>query len=185
MAAVEPTAQATLPKPLSNSPTVKLVPPTDEERINQWSIAGVTWRGPQTLQAFVDRELALATRLGIKDGGIKHWILVDTAEKVPAGGTRTILASCETLKRRAIVSRAGPNGKRIVEPTWSYGVAGVHSRKEFRGTGYGKRMITDIGKYMRHEEENFGMEKALFSVLYSAVGVVCLQFYPMHKQLTG
>jgi hypothetical protein len=158
--------------PLANSPTVKLVPPTDEERLEQWRIAGVTWRGPQTLEAFVDRELAGATRLGIKTGGIKHWILVDTTEKVPEGGKRTILASCETLRRKAIVSRAGPDGKRIVEPTWCYGVAGVHSRKEFRGTGYGKRMITDIGKYMRHEEENFGMEKPLFSVLYSAVGVV-------------
>jgi GNAT superfamily N-acetyltransferase len=158
--------------PAADAPNVQLVPPTDNERINQWNITAVSWRGPQTIQAFVDRELGLATQLGIKDGGIKHWILVDENEKVAEGANRTILCSCETLRRKAIVSKVGTDGKRAVESTWCYGVAGVHTRKEFRGKGYGRRMISDIGKKMRGEQENYGMEKPLFSVLYSAVGVV-------------
>jgi hypothetical protein len=158
--------------PAWDSPTLSLRPPTDDERVTQWGLCAKTWGSSGEINEFVEAERRLAMQLGIKTGGIRHWILVDTAEDIQPGQQRTILSSCENIRRRAVYSY-DDNGSRKVEDTTCYGVAAVHCPKEFRGRGYARRMITEIGRLLRADIPNFGLEKCLFSVLYSGVGAVC------------
>jgi hypothetical protein len=156
--------------PTWDSPTLALRPSTDEERVTQWSLCAKTW-GADGIEEFVEGERHLAVQLGLETGGIRHWILVDIAEEVQPGHQRTILSSLENLRRRAVYSY-DENGSRKVEDTTCYGVAAVHCPKEYRGRGYARRMITEIGRLLRADIPNFGLEKCLFSVLYSGVGAV-------------
>ena len=156
--------------PAWDAPTLALCPSTDDERVTQWTLCANTW-GSDGIEEFVEAERRLATQLGIETGGIRHWILVDTAEDVQPGQQRTILSSCENLRRRAVYSY-DDNGSRKVEDTTCYGVAAVHCPKEYRGRGYGRRLSTEIGRLLRADIPNFGLETCLFSVLYSGVGAV-------------
>jgi hypothetical protein len=162
--------------PAWDSPALALRPSSDDERVIQWSLCAKTW-GSGDIEEFVEGERRLATQLGIETGGIRHWILVDTAEHIQPGQQRTILSSLENLRRRAVYSY-DDNGQRKVEDTTCYGVAAVHCPKDNRGRGYARRMVTEIGRLLRADIPNFGLEKCLFSVLYSGVGVVrsCLHF---------
>jgi hypothetical protein len=156
--------------PAWDSSTLALLPPTDDERITQWSLCAKTWGGSDEIEEFVEGERRLATQLGL-GSGIFHWILVDTAEDVRPGQQRTILSSLETLRRNAVYS-FDDNGSRKVKDTTCYGVAAVHCPKEYRGNGYARRLITEVGRLLRADTPNFGVSECHFSVLYSGVGAV-------------
>ena len=60
----------------------------------------------------MEAERRLATQLGMETGGIRHWILVDTAEEVQPGHQRTILSSAlkisvEGRSTRTMTTAAG------------------------------------------------------------------------------
>ena len=158
--------------PKSDSSTITLGTPTDEEQFSAWAITSSEWKGPLPFEAYINREKYLSNQEATKNGGIRFWILYDTAEVLEKSQQRTILASCETLKRKAIISYC-VNGSWKLEEVISYGVASVFCRKEFRMKGYARRMIAELGHILDSSQNHImGSERCAFSVLYSVVGMV-------------
>ena len=86
----------------SDSPNLKLLHPTEEEKVETWKLNGASWRGAMSLPLYLRRESHLANQAFTKDGGITFWILVDNT--LPPN-KRPILGSCESLRKRAVVAR--------------------------------------------------------------------------------
>lgn len=156
--------------PSANSPTIALVPPTAAERKTATSLNSVAWCGALSLEQYLERDELTNEFLGMDT---QPWILVDTAEVVHDSAERTILCSCETLRRRGIVAVGDKEGK--IEKTYSYGVASVFTRPEFRNRGYASRMMRELASILAGEKKVEGVvfEKGAFSVLYSDIGKVC------------
>lgn len=141
--------------PDGNSPTLALVHPTPEEQLLQTKKNSEPWRGALTLDAYMLREKVLADQEFTRDGGITFWALVDTAAK-----NRVMLSGCESLRKKALVSR---NGK--VEDVQCHGVGSVFCPPEYRRRGYSQRMMKELGEKLRTWQGG-----DLFSVLYSDIG---------------
>src|ERR1700753_3228449 len=154
-----------------DSPTLALKVATDEERLQAWNVFGSEWEGPFSLEAFVDRLKYLSNQEATRDGGIKTWILYDTAETLENDKQHTILARCETLRRNAIISHH-IDGAWKVEEVVCYGIASVYCRKEFRMKGYARRMVTELSSILSGMNPLPGFDRCTFSVLYSNVGTV-------------
>ena len=94
-----------------DAPTLALVHPTEEEKLIQFKLNGAEWRGALSLPAYLRREAILSQQALTKDDGISYWILVDTSLTTnpldPDSGTRLPLASCETYRKKALVSQNG------------------------------------------------------------------------------
>jgi len=148
--------------PDSRSATLAIVQPTDAEIIAQRQKSSVAWRGALSTEAYLRREEYLRQRGLAKDAGITYWVLVDTAL---AEKDRVVLAGCETLRKRALVSK---NGK--VHDAVAHGVASVFCPVENRNRGYAARMIQELGIKLRTWKG--GPSGCLFSVLYSDIGKV-------------
>jgi GNAT superfamily N-acetyltransferase len=169
--------------PKYNSPTLALVPATPAEKEAVWHLNGVAWRGSLSPEQYLRREHHLGNQLLTLKGGIIYWILIDTAESKPTltNGTssahslpattstiRTVLASCETLRKRAVVATPSPSGPIITESI-SHGIGSVFCREAFRGRGYARRMMQELGKNLQTWQQPEG-QKAHFTVLYSDIG---------------
>jgi hypothetical protein len=79
---------------------------------------------------------------------------------------RTILSSCESYRKTALLAHDGQ-----IEKVATHGVGSVYCRPEFRGKGYAKRMLEELSTKL----ETWGMEKeqrrtSLFTVLFSDIG---------------
>ncbi|KAI9821854.1 MAG: hypothetical protein M1827_002436 [Pycnora praestabilis] len=151
--------------PDGKAPTLALVHPTPAEKLATWKLNGASWRGALSLDAYLRREVHLASQALTKDGGITYWVLVDTAVK-----DRPILCSCETLRKKALVSRDG-----IVEEVVSHGIGSVFCPPDMRGRGYASRMMKELGKNLQVWQTEG--KKCLFTVLYSDIGK---RFYASH-----
>ncbi len=153
-----------------DSPTLALVHPTEAEQAIQFNLNGAEWRGVLSLPAYLRREESLSQQALTKDGGITFWILVDTSLSNnpldPNSGTRLPLASCETLRKRALVAQ---NGK--VQDVICHGIASVFCAPQLRKRGYAQRLMQEIGKELRTRQTDENI-KSLFSVLYSDIGKV-------------
>ena len=114
---------------------------------------------------YLEEQAHLTTVPLARNGGMTAWILIDT--DVPSS-QRQILSSCETYRKRALVSRA--NGK--VEEGIVHGVASVFCPDEFRGRGYAGRMLQELSKELRTWQA--GGTPCIGSILYSDIGG---QFY--------
>jgi len=150
--------------PSSDSPTLALLHPTPEENLATTKVNGMSWRGPLCLEAYIRRERHLASQALTRDGGITFWILVDTSK---TSTPRTVLASCETVRKRALIRRQ--NGR--VEETVAHGIASVFCNPDLRGRGYAWRMIQELGKALdtwQHAEGKI----ADFTILFSDIGKV-------------
>lgn len=158
-------ANANVGLPSRTSPTLDLVIPTEEEKLLCWKINGASWRGALSLPTYLRREEYLAEQAFTRDGGITYWILVDTAASTPASSPRTILASCESLRKKALL--ATKDGK--VEEVVSHGVGSVFCRPEFRGRGYAQRMMKELGDKLERWQQKEGC-RVSFTVLYSDIG---------------
>ena len=159
-----PTATSTSYLPSSDSPTLALLHPTPEEQLAIWKLNGSSWKGRLSLGAYLRREEYLANQALTRDGGITFWILVDTsATSTPPA----ILASCESLRKRALVRR--PDGR--VDEVVAHGICSVFSNPDFRGKGYARRMIAELGKSLDTWQQEDG-RTADFTVLYSDIGKV-------------
>ena len=156
--------------PPGDSPKLALVHPTDSEQHEQILSNSTSWRGALELQSYVGCEQHLANVQLTKDGGITFWVLVDTDESVPHGSNRTVLAGCESLRKRALILADGQ-----LRDATCHGVASVFCPDRFRGRGYGARMIAELGHHLREWQNADG--KPQFSVLYSDIGKV---FYGKH-----
>ncbi|KAF5862023.1 hypothetical protein ETB97_012261 [Aspergillus alliaceus] len=151
---------ATLPS--GDSPELVLVPATPEERVAAITLNSPAWKGPLDLEAYIAREDHLAQQSLTKDG-LTSWLLVVRGQPE---GKRTILSSCETYKKKALLAQ---NGK--VETVSTLSIGSVFSRPEFRGKGYAKRMMQELVKKMdTWQTEPKAANKYPFSLLYSDIG---------------
>ena len=116
------------------------------------------------LSTYLRREMHLENQKFTKDGGITFWILVDSTL---APDDRPILASCESLRKRALVARAGK-----VEDVVSHGIGSVFCNPEYRRRGYAQRMMQELGKKLDTWNQYDG-KRTEFTVLYSDIGKVC------------
>ncbi len=150
--------------PPSEATTLALLHPTAEEKIAIWNLNGQIWRGNMDLPTYIRREKHLENQAFTKDGGITFWILVDSTL---APNERPILASCESLRKRALI--ADGNGQ--VTDIVSHGIGSVFCNPEYRGRGYAQRMITELGNKLDNWQQKQG-ERTSFTILYSDIGKV-------------
>ena len=148
----------------ANSSKLALLHPTQEEKIATWVMNGQMWRGRLSIPEYLRREQHLEDQAFTRNGGITFWILVDSS--APAND-RTIIASCESLKKRALIARE--NGQ--VEDIISHGVGSVFCNPEFRRRGYAQRMLAELAEKLNSWQQQDG-RRAEFSVLYSDIGKV-------------
>ncbi|KAL6719318.1 hypothetical protein ACLMJK_003557 [Lecanora helva] len=153
-------AGSTLPP--GNSPNLVLTHPTPEEKQATWKLNGQAWRGTMDISTYVRREAHLEDQAFTRDGGITFWILVDTT--LPPNA-RSILASCETFRKKALIARENNE----VEQITSHGIGSVFCNPEYRGRGYAQRMIKELGMMLEHWQQKNG-ERTSFTVLYSDIG---------------
>lgn len=116
------------------------------------------------LTTYIRRETHLENQAFTKDGGITFWILVDTTL---APNKRPILASCESLRKQALIAKGDGQVKDII----SHGIGSVFCNPDHRGRGYAQRMINELGKKLDNWQQKEG-ERASFTVLYSDIGKV-------------
>ncbi|KAE8344492.1 hypothetical protein BDV24DRAFT_127366 [Aspergillus arachidicola] len=148
--------------PLGESPELILVQATPEERIAAIKLNSPAWKGPLDLDAYIARENHLAQQALTKDG-LTSWLLVVRGQPE---GERTILSSCETYKKKAVLAQ---NGK--VEHVSALSIGSVFSRPEFRGKGYAKRMMQELVKKIDAcQTEPKATNRVPFSLLYSDIG---------------
>ena len=150
--------------PLADSPNLALLHPTPEEKQLTWKLNGQAWRGSMNIETYLRREVHLENQVFTRDGGVTFWILVDTS--LPPNA-RPILSSCESLRKRALIRR----GNSKVEETISHGIGSVFCNPEYRGRGYARRMIKELGEKLDHWQQKIG-QRASFTVLYSDIGKV-------------
>ncbi|KAF2472064.1 uncharacterized protein BDR25DRAFT_333511 [Lindgomyces ingoldianus] len=165
----------TLDLPDGACPTLALVHPTEEEKLIQFKLNGVEWRGALSLPAYLRREEVLSKQSLTRDGGITYWILVDTAAKEnpldPSSSARLPLASCETYRKKALVWQDGK-----VHETISHGIGSVFCAPHLRKRGYAARLMQELGKLLRTHHTSKQTE-SWFSVLFSDIGK---KFYAEH-----
>lgn len=112
-----------------------------------------------------------------KNGGVTHWILTD---RNATPDDRPIYASCESLRKRALASRLGPDGQVVLQEGIAHGIASVFTNPTYRGMGYASRMMSELGpklkewsegrKEPKDGDEETVVTRSLFSVLYSDIG---------------
>ncbi|RDW69746.1 hypothetical protein BP6252_08766 [Coleophoma cylindrospora] len=142
------------------SPSLALVNPTFEEQIQVWSANSAAWKGPLTKEVYIEREKYLTTVPLNCEKGITHWILVDST--LPPD-QRQILASCESLRKRAFVAQGG-----AVKEVITHGIGSVFCNPKYRGRKYASRMMAEVRKVLKtwQTEER----DCKFSILYSDIG---------------
>ncbi|KAH3952433.1 hypothetical protein HBI56_133950 [Parastagonospora nodorum] len=154
--------------PRGDSPTLRLVHPTDEEKLMQFNLNGAEWRGALSLPAYLRREETLSQQALTRDGGISYWILIDTALEGnpldPLSGTRLPLASCETYRKKTLIWQNGELHESIC-----HGIGSVFCASHLRKRGYAQRMMTELSQALRTYQMEEGKE-CMFSVLFSDIG---------------
>lgn len=168
-----------MPLPKSTSTSLILTQPTHAEILSQRSKNSTEWKGALTTSAYFRREEQLLDQLLTRNGGLTPWALVvdedDESGDQQRGQERTVLASCETIRKKALVCFEGEDGK--VREVRCHGVASVFCPVEYRGRGYAGRMIEELGERLRGWQVNGGEGETeggdvLFSVLWSDIGKV-------------
>ncbi|KAK4109041.1 hypothetical protein N656DRAFT_716516 [Canariomyces notabilis] len=155
--------------PDASSPNLILTHPTSAERTRTWKLTHAKWAGALNEADYLAREAYMMTVPLAKNGGLTHWIL--TIAGLPPD-ERPVLSSCETLRKRGILTRGGGDGARVQEGM-VYGIGSVFTDPTYRGKGYASRMMKELGAKLRDWQRG-GSSPPLFSVLYSDIGK---QFY--------
>lgn len=157
--------------PSATDPGLTLEPANAVEYEHTWRLNCSEWKGFLSDSSYLDRELLLAEAEVAAEGGATAWIL--TSSKLPTNedGSRPILASCETNRKTAYISK---NGR--LEKVISHGIGSVHSPAHYRGRGYGVKMIQELDKKLDTYQQ-LKSNTGRFSVLYSDIGP---KFYAKH-----
>lgn len=151
--------------PLSSSASLTLVHPTEAERRATWLLNGQSWRGALSVPAYLRREEFLGNQPLTRNGSLSFWVLVDSS--TPPSNPRRILASCETIRKRALIAEPG----RRVEEVISHGIGSVFCDPQFRGRGYAGRMMMELGQILDTSRREAEMTN-YFTVLFSDIGKV-------------
>jgi hypothetical protein len=152
---------ASLNLPDSNSLTLTLDHPTEEERVRLWTRNSIMWKGALSQEAYLRREKHLSSQEFTKDGGITWWVLVDTAAE-----KRIVLSACESFRKKALVFRDGKT-----EEVITHGIGSVFCPPECRKRGYAQRMMKLLGNKLKTWQTS-SEQKCVFSILYSDIGKV-------------
>ncbi|KAI9679371.1 MAG: hypothetical protein M1817_005393 [Caeruleum heppii] len=160
---------STNPLPDASSPNLTLEHPTPEEKALTWDHNAASWRGPISLEAYHRRESSLSNQAITRGGGITHWVLVERSQ---SPNDRSILASCETIRKRTLV--AFPRAGQIeVRECISHGIGSVFCAPAMRRRGYAGRLLTELSAKLRHwqiEPSVCGRELCPFTALWSDIG---------------
>lgn len=162
--------------PSADSPDLVLAESTKSELLHVWGLHHPMWGPALKIEDYLAREEFLMTVPLAKNGGVTHWILT---ERDSTPDNRPIYASCESLRKRALASRLGPDGPAI-EDGIAHGIASVFTNPTYRGKGYASRMMNELGPKLKEwsegrrepkdGEEETVVTHSLFSVLYSDIG---------------
>ncbi|KAL8780797.1 MAG: hypothetical protein Q9213_006298 [Squamulea squamosa] len=156
--------------PESSAATLQLVQATELEMIESSTLGSISWKGPLDTNEYLHREAHLRDQTLTRHGGITYWVLVDTAATPSSQGSRRILASCETIRKRALVAQPGEAVREVI----SHGIGSVHCNPAYRGRGFARRMMVELAKKLDTWQQKEG-ERADFTVLWSDIGKVwCL-----------
>ncbi|OCT44544.1 hypothetical protein CLCR_05970 [Cladophialophora carrionii] len=150
--------------PSAQSTALKLEPATLLEYVQTTYLNADEWKGPLTIEQYLQREDILQAVDLTKDARITGWILTSDSLPRNTDGSRPILASCESIPIHAYVARDG-----VVEKVQAHGVASVYNRPEHRGKGYASRMMAELGKRLETWQSPNGRTNR-FSVLFSDIG---------------
>ncbi|KAL8854405.1 MAG: hypothetical protein Q9221_000892 [Calogaya cf. arnoldii] len=151
--------------PQSSAPTLRLVQATENEMIESSTLGSTSWKGPLDTNGYLGREAHLRNQELTRDGGITYWILVDTAAAPKPDGSRKILASCETIRKRALIAQPGA----AVRESICHGIGSVHCNQKYRGRGFGRRMMVELANLLDTWQQKEG-ERADFSDFYARLG---------------
>lgn len=119
------------------------------------------WRGPLPVSKFVEESEYLQTVPLAKNGGMTHWILVDSRLEP---NQRQILSSCETFVKRALTSTKDGEVKDVIIRS----VASVFCAPQYRGCSYAKRMMQELSRELRTWQP--AGSQCIGSILYSDIG---------------
>ncbi|KAK4693195.1 hypothetical protein P7C71_g4154, partial [Lecanoromycetidae sp. Uapishka_2] len=111
--------------PPGDTPSLALLHPTQDEKTATWRLNGSAWKGAMDIPTYLRRETHLENQAFTKDGGITFWVLVDSAAQP---NVRPILASCESLRKRALIFK----GDGEVEEIISHGIGKSLRSDEFQ-----------------------------------------------------
>ena len=147
--------------PHAQSPDLHLSHPTPRECLTIWNLTSLAWIDALTLPQYLEESAYLTTVPLAKDGGMSLWILVD---KTMPPDQRPILCSCETFRKRSLVSnRDGSVTEGII-----HGVASVFCDPLYRRRGYAARMMKELTKVLRTWQVDTA--PCVGSVLFSDIG---------------
>ena len=159
---------------------------TPSEKYETWLLNYTEWGEGTTLSSFLAKEDHLCNQQLTKDGGMTHWVLVDadgsSQRSRTAGKARQILASCDTIRRRALVAVRSDQGQVEVKDAVAHCLFSVFCREEFRGKGYARRMMEELKKKLDDGAQDEAT-KPTFSVVYSDIGKVCILVFVVTAKL--
>jgi GNAT superfamily N-acetyltransferase len=148
--------------PDSQSQTLHLSHPTASERRSILRSNAAEWRYALTVEDYVEISMVLATNPEANFVGFTEWILVEGSHNP---NQRHILASCETYVKRAWVNDPEGDFKEVIV----HGIASVFCDPQYRGRGYAKRMLRELGLVLRTWKTDDHTE-CVGSVLWSDIG---------------
>jgi GNAT superfamily N-acetyltransferase len=158
--------------PDADSGSLILTHPTEAERIRTWTLTHPSWGVALGKDNYVKRETFMMTVPLSKLGGMSHWIL--TVKDLPPDD-RPLLSSCETLRKRSVVSRSDGT----VVDTMCHGIGSVFTDPQFRGRRYASRMLRMLREQLREwqgrrmgetKSEDCQEQQVACSILYSDIG---------------
>jgi GNAT superfamily N-acetyltransferase len=148
--------------PDSQSQTLHLSHPTASERRSILRSNAAEWRYALTVEDYVEISMVLATNPEANFVGFTEWILVEGSHNP---NQRHILTSCETYVKRAWVNDPEGDFKEVIV----HGIASVFCDPQYRGRGYAKRMLRELGLVLRTWKTDDHTE-CVGSVLWSDIG---------------
>lgn len=147
--------------PHSQSPDAHLSHPTAKECLSIWKLSSMEWSDALSPPLFIEESVYLESVPLAKDGGMTQWILVD---KNLAPDQRPILCSCETFRKRSLVSDTEGNVTEMV----IHGVASVFCNPAYRRQGFAARMMKELARELRNWQVK--SNECVGSILYSDIG---------------
>ncbi|KAL4816586.1 hypothetical protein BDW67DRAFT_161898 [Aspergillus spinulosporus] len=169
--------------PPSTSPTLTLAHPTAAETQQIWTQTSALWTDALTVPQYLEEYAYLLTVPLARDHGITQWILVDSHDNLTVAaddlnrgeGTRRVLASCETFRKRAfLANRLGSDDSENFEEgcteTVVHGIASVFCDPRLRGRGYASRLLKELSRVLpRWQADEVEKAGGVGSVLYSDI----------------
>ncbi|KAM3069378.1 hypothetical protein ACMFMG_005483 [Clarireedia jacksonii] len=161
--------------PDAKSPDLILDRPTPEEKQKTWELNSQNWGKALGKSKYIEREQYLATVPLTTEGGISYWCLVDKNAKP---NNRELYATCESIRKRALLSNDG-----AVYDVTVHAIGSVFCDPKYRGRKYASRMLTEVGSILRtyQIDSNLpGRGQVAASILFSDIGK---KYYANHGWL--